>query len=243
MWASWCGPCRFEFPWFQSLAEKRGGQIAFLGVNSNDSDGAAEAVPQRAARCPTPPTATRTCTSPRTSAGRRRPSRRPPSTTAAASSSSRHPGVYADEHELVADVERYAQADNELHGPRLAIALLVAALLLFIAEAHAPTTVLGAARGRPRWSAPASPGATPATTCRSRRSCSPASSSRGFVVFATPQGARRPPRRAGAHRLRGAGRRGRRGARAARPGGPGLRRGRALAGAAADGAEPDRPRE
>jgi cytochrome c biogenesis protein CcmG, thiol:disulfide interchange protein DsbE len=41
-WASWCGPCRFEFPWFQSLAEKRGGQIAFLGVNSNDSSGAAE---------------------------------------------------------------------------------------------------------------------------------------------------------------------------------------------------------
>jgi cytochrome c biogenesis protein CcmG/thiol:disulfide interchange protein DsbE len=40
-WASWCGPCRFEFPWFQSLAEKRGGQIAFLGVNSNDADGSA----------------------------------------------------------------------------------------------------------------------------------------------------------------------------------------------------------
>jgi cytochrome c biogenesis protein CcmG/thiol:disulfide interchange protein DsbE len=41
-WASWCGPCRFEFPWFQSLAEKRGGEIAFLGVNANDSSGAAE---------------------------------------------------------------------------------------------------------------------------------------------------------------------------------------------------------
>ena len=41
-WASWCGPCRFEFPTFQSLAEKRGGQIAFLGVNSNDSSGSAE---------------------------------------------------------------------------------------------------------------------------------------------------------------------------------------------------------
>ena len=41
-WASWCGPCRFEFPWFQSLAQKRGGQIAFLGVNSNDSSGSAE---------------------------------------------------------------------------------------------------------------------------------------------------------------------------------------------------------
>jgi cytochrome c biogenesis protein CcmG, thiol:disulfide interchange protein DsbE len=41
-WASWCGPCRYEFPWFQSLAEKRGGEIAFLGVNANDSSGAAE---------------------------------------------------------------------------------------------------------------------------------------------------------------------------------------------------------
>jgi cytochrome c biogenesis protein CcmG/thiol:disulfide interchange protein DsbE len=41
-WASWCGPCRFEFPTFQSLAEKRGGEIAFLGVNSNDSDGSAQ---------------------------------------------------------------------------------------------------------------------------------------------------------------------------------------------------------
>ena len=41
-WASWCGPCRLEFPWFQSLAQKRGGQIAFLGVDGNDSDGAAK---------------------------------------------------------------------------------------------------------------------------------------------------------------------------------------------------------
>jgi cytochrome c biogenesis protein CcmG, thiol:disulfide interchange protein DsbE len=41
-WASWCGPCRFEFPTFQSLAQKRGGDIAFLGVNSNDSSGSAE---------------------------------------------------------------------------------------------------------------------------------------------------------------------------------------------------------
>ena len=40
-WASWCGPCRLEFPWFQSLASKRGGEIAFLGVNANDSSGTA----------------------------------------------------------------------------------------------------------------------------------------------------------------------------------------------------------
>jgi cytochrome c biogenesis protein CcmG, thiol:disulfide interchange protein DsbE len=40
-WASWCGPCRFEFPVFQELADQRGGEVAFLGVDSNDSEDAA----------------------------------------------------------------------------------------------------------------------------------------------------------------------------------------------------------
>jgi cytochrome c biogenesis protein CcmG/thiol:disulfide interchange protein DsbE len=36
-WASWCGPCRAEFPAFQQLATKRGKEIAFLGINASDA--------------------------------------------------------------------------------------------------------------------------------------------------------------------------------------------------------------
>jgi thiol-disulfide isomerase/thioredoxin len=41
LWASWCGPCRFEFPTLQKLSARYGKQVAFLGVNSQDSDDAA----------------------------------------------------------------------------------------------------------------------------------------------------------------------------------------------------------
>ena len=40
-WASWCGPCRFEFPTLQKLSAHYGRRVAFLGVNSQDSDDAA----------------------------------------------------------------------------------------------------------------------------------------------------------------------------------------------------------
>jgi cytochrome c biogenesis protein CcmG, thiol:disulfide interchange protein DsbE len=36
-WASWCGPCRFEFPFFQKQVKERGDEIAFLGVDSEDA--------------------------------------------------------------------------------------------------------------------------------------------------------------------------------------------------------------
>jgi thiol-disulfide isomerase/thioredoxin len=42
MWASWCGPCRFEFPTLQKLSARYGRRVAFLGVNSEDSDDAAK---------------------------------------------------------------------------------------------------------------------------------------------------------------------------------------------------------
>ena len=40
-WASWCGPCRAEFPFFQKQAAKQGEKIAFLGVDGQDADDAA----------------------------------------------------------------------------------------------------------------------------------------------------------------------------------------------------------
>jgi cytochrome c biogenesis protein CcmG, thiol:disulfide interchange protein DsbE len=40
-WASWCGPCRAEFPWLQRASARYGKRIAFLGVDSQDSNDAA----------------------------------------------------------------------------------------------------------------------------------------------------------------------------------------------------------
>ncbi len=41
VWASWCGPCRFEFPSFQRLSAEYGKRVAFLAIDSQDSDDAA----------------------------------------------------------------------------------------------------------------------------------------------------------------------------------------------------------
>src|SRR3954454_18947503 len=42
-WASWCRPCRAEFPIFQRVATERGKELAFLGINAADKRPAAEA--------------------------------------------------------------------------------------------------------------------------------------------------------------------------------------------------------
>ncbi len=42
-WASWCGPCQSEFPVFQKVAVAYGRQVAFVGVDGNDHNAAAQA--------------------------------------------------------------------------------------------------------------------------------------------------------------------------------------------------------
>jgi cytochrome c biogenesis protein CcmG/thiol:disulfide interchange protein DsbE len=41
-WASWCEPCRAEFPFFRDSAEAHADRIAFLGIDMQDERAAAE---------------------------------------------------------------------------------------------------------------------------------------------------------------------------------------------------------
>jgi thiol-disulfide isomerase/thioredoxin len=40
-WASWCAPCRGEFPAFQKAAVQLGKKVGFLGLDGNDPDDSA----------------------------------------------------------------------------------------------------------------------------------------------------------------------------------------------------------
>jgi len=106
-WASWCGPCRFEFPMFQSLASKRGGQIAFLVVDSNDSDGSAKTF---LSELPLPyPSYTDPDLDIAQELGG--PPQAFPTTTFYDRSGKQvftHPGVYTNEADLDADVTKYS---------------------------------------------------------------------------------------------------------------------------------------
>ncbi len=42
-WASWCPNCKEEFPLFQQLSQRLRGKVAFLGLDSQDERGSAEA--------------------------------------------------------------------------------------------------------------------------------------------------------------------------------------------------------
>ena len=41
-WASWCIPCRTEWPWLQQAAADDLDRVAFMGVNTDDEDAAAQ---------------------------------------------------------------------------------------------------------------------------------------------------------------------------------------------------------
>ena len=36
-WATWCGPCKLEFPFFQRAATRLGKEVAFVGLNVQDN--------------------------------------------------------------------------------------------------------------------------------------------------------------------------------------------------------------
>ncbi|MDX6652243.1 MAG: cytochrome c biosis protein CcmG, thiol:disulfide interchange protein DsbE [Solirubrobacterales bacterium] len=106
-WASWCGPCRAEFPFFQRLSARLGKRVAFLGVDANDS--AAEATTfLREYPVPYPSFSDpdqKIAASFRATLGF-------PSTAyydRAGKLAFTHVGAYADEAALAADVARYAR--------------------------------------------------------------------------------------------------------------------------------------
>jgi cytochrome c biogenesis protein CcmG, thiol:disulfide interchange protein DsbE len=107
-WASWCGPCRVEFPYFQRLVAKEGDHVAFLGVDSDDSDDAARTYLDE---FPVPyPSYTDSDREIAEEITDNAPG--PPATTFYDSNGQRtylHVGQYASQEALAADIQRYAR--------------------------------------------------------------------------------------------------------------------------------------
>ena len=104
-WASWCGPCRAEFPHFQRVSTRLGKEVAFLGINAGDKDAAAR---EFLARFPVPYPS---YTDPRERiAAEYEAAKFYPMTIFVDERGEVayvHPGEYRSEADLVADIERY----------------------------------------------------------------------------------------------------------------------------------------
>jgi cytochrome c biogenesis protein CcmG, thiol:disulfide interchange protein DsbE len=105
-WASWCGPCRFEFPFFQRQAAQRGDKVAFFGIDSDDSDDAARTF---LSELPLPYPS---YTDPGSEVAESLDAHREFPATVFIDSSGEQVyvkrGGYASEDDLIADIERYA---------------------------------------------------------------------------------------------------------------------------------------
>jgi cytochrome c biogenesis protein CcmG, thiol:disulfide interchange protein DsbE len=104
LWASWCGPCRFEIPFLQQAFRAHGTTVAFLGVNSDDSDGNARKL-VRELPMPYP-----SIVDDRASLAGRLGARGLPVTVfydAEGKQQYVHQGAYASADKLLADVEKY----------------------------------------------------------------------------------------------------------------------------------------
>ncbi len=107
MWASWCGPCRYELPFFQSQAVERGDEVAFVGVNVGDNRNDAELFAEEF------PMPYPSYEDPRQAVRDRYGARGLPATAfydARGELQFLHQGLFATEDQLSAAIERYAQS-------------------------------------------------------------------------------------------------------------------------------------
>lgn len=105
-WASWCGPCRAEYPYFQSQSAQRGEEIAFLGIDAQDSNDAARTFLEEL------PVPYPSYLDPDEEISTELDAPHYPSTIFFDSEGEQvyvHPGGYQDESDLVADIRRYAR--------------------------------------------------------------------------------------------------------------------------------------
>jgi len=105
LWASWCEPCRFELPFLQRQAVKRGARVAFVGVNSGDDRDAAR---ELSARYPMPYPSIE---DPRQAVAGRYSAVGLPATAFYDARGKRvlvHQGRFSSEAQLAAEIDRYA---------------------------------------------------------------------------------------------------------------------------------------